>query len=89
MIQKLSQSQIQAKREKGLCFYCDDKYTIGHKCKASAHILIIPDLKTLNLEEDTDSESLQSLEEESEMVETPQISLHAMLGILMPQTLKI
>jgi len=23
---------MQERREKGLCYYCDDKYHIGHKC---------------------------------------------------------
>jgi len=23
---------MQERREKGLCYYCDDKYNIGHKC---------------------------------------------------------
>ena len=68
MIQKLSQSQIQAKKEKGLCFYCDDKYTIGHKCKASAHVIIIPNSKVLNLEEDVENDNLYSPEESSELV---------------------
>ena len=88
MIQKLSQSQIQAKREKGLCFYCDEKYIFGHKCKASAHILIILDSETSQLEGDFVPENIVSLEEEADMNETPQISLHAMSGILMHQTLK-
>ena len=43
--QRSSQAQIQAKREKGLCFYCDDKYTTGHRCRASTHILIVLDSK--------------------------------------------
>lgn len=87
-IQKLSQSQIQAKREKGLCLYCDEKYIVGHKCKASAHILIILDSEVLNLEEDVDSDELCSSNEISERIDTPQISLYAMSGVLMPQTLK-
>ena len=88
MIQKLSQSQIQAKREKGLCFYCDEKYTVGHKCRVLAHVLIVPDSKELNLEDVNEGESLQEQEERSEVIDAPQISLHGMLGILMPQKLK-
>ncbi|XP_022844824.1 uncharacterized protein LOC111367934 [Olea europaea var. sylvestris] len=29
----LSQVEIQAKKEKELCFRCDEKYTIGHRCR--------------------------------------------------------
>ena len=64
------------------------KYIFGHKCKASAHILIIPDSETSQLEGDFVPEHTVSLEEEADMNETPQISLHAMSSILMPQTLK-
>ena len=24
---------MQAMREKGLCYYCDETYSLGHKCK--------------------------------------------------------
>ena len=42
-IQQLSQSQIQAKHDKGLCFYCDENYTFGHKCQPFIHLFIVPD----------------------------------------------
>ena len=30
---RLSEAEWKAKREKGLCFRCDEKYTVGHRCK--------------------------------------------------------
>lgn len=30
---KLTDSDLRVKREKGLCYRCDEKYTIGHRCK--------------------------------------------------------
>ena len=84
-IQKLSpQSQIQAKRKKGLCFYCDDKYTVGHKCKASAHVLIVPDYEDFGVEDGSEAISLEAQEVDSELPDTPHISFHALSGILMP-----
>ena len=61
-IQKLSQSQIQARREKGLCFYCDKKCSFGRKCKTTVHILITPDSEENPCEELNDNE--QSLSDE-------------------------
>lgn len=29
---RLSEAEFQAKKEKGLCFKCDEKYSIGHRC---------------------------------------------------------
>ena len=30
---RLSESDWQARRAKGLCFKCDEKFTIGYQCK--------------------------------------------------------
>ena len=84
----MSQSQIQAKREKGLCFYCDEKYTIGHKCKASAHVLIVPDSDDLGDDQEGEMDDLETHELNSALPITPCISFHALSGILMPQTLR-
>ena len=32
-IKRLNASQMQERREKGLCYNCDEKYQYGHKCK--------------------------------------------------------
>ncbi|KAL8135171.1 hypothetical protein AgCh_010001 [Apium graveolens] len=32
-IRRLSEKELQYKREKGLCFRCDDKWVVGHKCR--------------------------------------------------------
>ena len=72
-----------------LCFYCDEKYNFGHKCKAIAQILIIPNSEEGFDEELPVRESFLFDERiDQREVATPQISLHAMTGILMPQTLK-
>lgn len=34
LVMRLSQQEINEKREKGLCFYCDERYVAGHKCQA-------------------------------------------------------
>ncbi|GKC33354.1 transposon ty3-G gag-pol polyprotein [Tanacetum coccineum] len=31
-IRRLSNTEARARREKGLCYYCDERYTPGHKC---------------------------------------------------------
>lgn len=32
-IRRLSDKEWQSRKEKGLCFRCDEKWVIGHKCK--------------------------------------------------------
>ena len=91
-IQTLSQSQIQEKREKGLFFYCDEKYSFGHKCKASVHVLITPDVEEGGEDDGLWEDSDDMQQEDQEMVTTgettPHISFHAMSGVFLPQTLK-
>lgn len=31
-IKHISPSEMQVKREKGLCYFCDDKFSFSHKC---------------------------------------------------------
>ncbi|XP_061353332.1 uncharacterized protein LOC133298114 [Gastrolobium bilobum] len=88
---KLSQSQIQERRDKNLCFTCGDKYFFGHKCKASVHILIVPDEEFSHSSDDIipeDNNSMMSTPPDCPDSVTPQISLHALSGIMVPQTLR-
>lgn len=32
-VRKMSPHQLHERKELGLCFYCDEKYSKGHKCK--------------------------------------------------------
>ena len=41
---RLSEAKWRAKHEKGFCFRCDEKYSIGHKCKnKELHVMMIYD----------------------------------------------
>jgi hypothetical protein len=84
--------ELQARREQGLCYNCDDKYVKGHHCKRSFHLLIVQpedpvdDGVALQLEA---SDSVDS-EEDSDLIPDPaQISLHALMGHSIPQTLRV
>lgn len=37
---QFSPAELRAKWEKGLCYYCDDKYSPRHKCKATFSLLM-------------------------------------------------
>ena len=32
-VQKVSPAEMAERRKQGLCYYCDEKYSPGHKCK--------------------------------------------------------
>ena len=74
-IRKLSPTELQRRRQQGLCYNCDEKYTMGHKCKK---------LFFIELEEENE----EAIEEEY-VEETLAISLHALAGVQSPQTMRI
>ena len=74
---------MQARREKGLCFNCDEKFTPGHKCKLQQAFLIEV------VEESEDGCELISDDKEEECEAIPEISLHALSDISTPQTMRV
>nr|CAD1843957.1 unnamed protein product [Ananas comosus var. bracteatus] len=69
------------RRAKGLCFWCEEKYTPGHQCKKKQlyKIELLEEGSTDNTNSNEESESIGEVE--LEPVEcAPQISLHALAG---------
>lgn len=63
---------MQKRREKGLCFNCDEKFVPGHKCKTKQAFLI-----ELNVSDNEDTEESTSDSQQ----ETAEISVHAISGV--------
>jgi len=58
----LSEGELQAKQAKGLCFRCDKKYSVGHKCKnKELQVMVI-----YEEERDEDEEDVQEDETRDE-----------------------
>ena len=82
-MRRLSPSQVEEYRRKGLCFKCDESYSPGHKCQG----------KSLMLIECEDSEEEQEEEILLRPKETvgdnlPELSFHAMEGSTSPTTIR-
>lgn len=97
-IRKLSPAELQARRKKGLCYNCDDKYSPGHRCKRQFHLLVaIPE--TIEIPDDPITHMLLSSQTQDSPDTNPpsppsethpaQISLHALMGHSIPQTLRV
>ena len=80
--------ELDERRAKSLCFYCDEKYILGHKCKAQMY----------KIELNSHEEEGQMAEEEEELEveepsgfseETPHISLSALVGLNTYQTMGV
>jgi hypothetical protein len=81
---RLTPQQFEERKEKGLCFNCDNKYNKGHKCG-------VKKLFYIDCEEEEEQEPSQddNVEAISSEELTPTISCNALAGINTPQTLNI
>eukprot|EP00253_Pinus_taeda_P028424 PITA_28424 len=90
-VQKVSPAEMAERRKKGLCYYYDEKYSPGHKCK-EPKLFQIDATDYISTEEDPPLEEHEPLEEDNQqdnVSDEPVIQLHALVGISSPQTLKI
>jgi predicted aspartyl protease len=82
-IKRFSPTQMQEHRALGLCYNCDEKFVIGHKCATGRYLLLI-------LEPDETYEEEEALPDTTHnSTETYfQLSTHALTGTFSPQTLR-
>jgi hypothetical protein len=83
-IKKLSPEELKERREKGLCFNCDEKFVPGHRC-AKLFWLELKDEEGVSLEGVT--ENLEEYCDDEE--EPPAISLHAITGAPDSRTMRV
>jgi hypothetical protein len=83
---RLTPQQLEERKEKGLFFNCDNKYSKGHKCGEKK-------LFYIDCEEEEEQEQEPSQDENVDAISceelTPTILCNALAGISTPQTLKI
>ncbi|KAJ0577105.1 putative retrotransposon gag domain, aspartic peptidase domain superfamily [Helianthus annuus] len=82
-IRRLSNVEARERREKGLCYYCDDRYTPGHKCSKPQLFMISGVQEVDNVVHVTENadpvpHGLQA-----------EISFLAVSGTILPQTLRL
>lgn len=76
----LTSAEFYEKRAKGICFWCDEKYEAGHKCRGKK-----PQLYHIEIEEIDDMEETEMVVEEKgedkEDLQCAQISVQALEGM--------
>ncbi|RVW71683.1 Transposon Ty3-I Gag-Pol polyprotein [Vitis vinifera] len=83
--QNFSNRDLDERRAKGLCFWCDEKFTPGHKCKRKQ-------LYVMQIQVETDGEGpegnlqMEGLDEEDEQI---QLSLNALMSNEDSQTMTL
>jgi hypothetical protein len=82
-IKKLTPEEMKDRREKGLCFNCDEKYLPGHRCAK---------LFWLELQNEEEGPHMGRSNLDNPEIfeeEEPAISLHAITGIQGPRTMRL
>ncbi|KAA8522007.1 hypothetical protein F0562_012679 [Nyssa sinensis] len=82
-VRRLSPTELQERRVKGLCYNCNEKFVPGHRCKKLFLIELCEaegDGDVVMEEEDTEQTSLN---------DRPEISLHAISGSRAPETMRV
>lgn len=84
-IRRLIPAELKDRRDKGLCYNCDEKFGPGHRCKK----LFLIEGSWSDDEED-DGKEVEEIEEKGEEEnEAVGISLHALAGTQAPQTMRV
>ena len=81
-LKRLTWGEMQSRREKGLCYNCDEKFAPGHRCKTQQLYM----LETIT---ELETEFSNDTEETTEEISPPEISLHALTGISTPNTMRV
>lgn len=84
-IKRLTEKELQEKKEKGLCFRCDDKWSMGHRCKKKELSVLLLGEEDEGEVEGCDSELPLSVEEEL----TTEVSLNSVIWLSNPKTMKL
>ncbi|XP_026445569.1 uncharacterized protein LOC113346219 [Papaver somniferum] len=87
-IKHLIPAQIQARRDKGLCYNCDVFYKPGHRCKTQQLFMLVAS------DEDNSSPPIDDSEEEAASPTTSgdttmEIFLHALTGLMNQSTIRV
>ncbi|XP_014511566.1 uncharacterized protein LOC106770264 [Vigna radiata var. radiata] len=90
---KLTHEEMLSRREKGLCYNCDEKFHPGHKCKARFFLLVAetPDDDISSFSDPLSHTDLDSSQLESNCTElsSAQISFNALSGLPAPEALRL
>jgi len=84
LMRKLSPTEIQFRREHNLCFTCDAKFSLGHRC-AAKHYFIIQSVEKVIPESDHQSTDIDNVvidtSDSIELHEPVQLSYNALTGL--------
>ncbi|GJY21524.1 hypothetical protein Tco_0394090 [Tanacetum coccineum] len=87
---RITQRELEDKRAKGQCFYCDQKYAPGHKCSGQLHSIEVICEGDFDNYIDGDDETYEDcVGDMVGVTDSPQITLNALSGLNSYQTMRV
>ncbi|GKB27084.1 hypothetical protein Tco_0866485, partial [Tanacetum coccineum] len=85
---QLTKTELADKQSKGLCFKCDEKFTIGHRYPSKTlHVLLVMDEE--DEDDEDDEENVENKEGSHIHLDSVEVSLNSLLGFTSLRTMKI
>lgn len=85
----LTPAEMAARREKGLCYNCDEKWSNTHRCKSRFFLIVADDVDRLSEAQPQIAEEDVSSDPVDTGTSSAQISFHALSGHLALETLRV
>ena len=82
-IQKITSNQMEERRKKGLCYYCDEKWQPKHKCKG-LKLFMIDEVQEVSQVEVGEGDLTTEFQ-----LDQADITLYALLGSPSPSTMRV
>lgn len=77
-VRRLSEKEMQQKREKGLCFRCDEKWNVGHRCRRrELSVLVCAEEEGDEVEALLGDTEVEEVREDATIENQPEISLNS------------
>ncbi|KAJ1376277.1 Retrotransposon gag domain, partial [Sesbania bispinosa] len=88
-VKKISPAEMQLRREKGLCYFCDEKFTFNHKCPNRQLLMLQTEEEDFAPDNDSDIvHSMTPTHSEEGLDDNHHLSLNAMHGGLGAGTIR-
>ncbi|KAF8393178.1 hypothetical protein HHK36_021419 [Tetracentron sinense] len=89
-VRRLTDSELQKKRDKGLCYRCNDKWAPGHHCKKKElNVLLTHDVDEGEIREVEEFDEVEHEMETAEITQVVEVSLNSVVGLTTPKTMKL
>lgn len=92
LVRRLSPEEIALKHNKGLCYYCDEKWSLGHRCHPRIHLLITKEEVELPTSPGPPESPRLSRDSSPPLLAVdnpPHLSLNVMSGMPAPETFHV